>query len=76
MAGSAASLNSWCSAIVLVFLVATLWSYLVNVIVPEPYLVSSIPESPNNAHFTRMKSFILDKHKPISAADGTSGTLS
>ena len=55
---------------------AGLWSGLINGVVPDPYLVSLAPEPSNIAHVIRMRSFMSGKHKPTSAVNGTSGTLS
>ena len=75
MASSIAPLIPWSFAITFVSLTAALWSRRINAVVLEPYLVSLIPEAQNYTHAGRMKSFILGKHKPISAVNGTSGTL-
>lgn len=76
MAGSIGSLTSWSLAIGLVSLTAALYFELIDAIVPEPYLVSLTLRPSNNAYATRMRFFMLGKHKPISAVDGTSGTPS
>lgn len=78
MAGSDRSLTSrsFTITLALVSLTAALWSVLIHAIVPEPYLVRLIFKRSNNAHGTRMRSFILGKHRPISAVDGTFGTPS
>lgn len=73
MAGSVRSLTSWNLAITLVSLTTVLWSGLIDAIVPEPYLVSLALKPSNDAHATRMRYFMLGKHRLTSVVNGTSG---
>ena len=77
MASFIAPLIPWSFAITFVSLTAALWSRRINAVVLEPYLVSLIPRGPEfyYSNASRMKSFILGKHKPIFAVNGASGTL-
>ena len=74
MAGSNASLSSWTFVIAILPLTALLWSRLISAIVPEPYLVSLAPKPSNEAYAIRMRLFILGRHRPFSAVNGTFGT--
>ena len=76
MASILAPLIPFSLAITFITLVAALWSHKINAIVLEPYLVSLIPKAQNHTHESRMKSFILGKHRPTSAVSGPSGILS
>ena len=75
MASYIAPLIPWSFAITFVSLTAALWSRKINLLVLEPYLVSLIPKAMNHTHSSRMKSFMLGRHRPISAVNGPSGTL-
>ena len=75
MASSIAPLIPWSFAITFVSLTAALWSRNINAVVLEPYLVSLIPKAQKHTHASRMKSFILGKHRPISVVSGPFGTL-
>ena len=74
MAFTYESLISRICIIPLLLCCARPWYFLVNNIVPEPYLVNLAPTCRNNnADTNRMRSSMSSRHGPISAVNGRSG---